>query len=240
MLEKDLPNRIDAIFQAEKPNNNSEIHAIREEPLTSKKPSKLRKRSVESEKPIPRYKNKKQKMQKSTEDSIWPREASLHETLPTPTEEASLHASSPSEATRDKSNKPTTIDNWLVWVMAITCGLTAANLYYMQPLLAAMGRNFAVSINQIGLTATLGQLGFACGLILIVPLGDKYNQRTLIVSMLCILAVALTAMACAWTIVLLSIASFAVGLTTIIPELIIPFAVSLAPSNERGRIAGLW
>ncbi len=131
-----------------------------------------------------------------------------------------------------------TINNWQVWVMAVACGLTAANLYYIQPLLADMGHSFAVSINQIGFTATLGQLGFAAGLLLIVPLGDKYNQRTLIISMLCLLAVALLTMAFAWTIVQLSIANFAVGLTTIIPELIIPFAVSLTPSNEQGRTAG--
>ena len=128
--------------------------------------------------------------------------------------------------------------SWQIWVMAIACGLTAANLYYIQPLLADMGHNFAVSINQIGFTATLGQLGFAAGLLLIVPLGDKYNQHALIISMLCLLAAALLTMAFAWTIVQLSIASFAVGLTTIIPELIIPFAVSLTPSNEQGRIAG--
>jgi predicted MFS family arabinose efflux permease len=60
----------------------------------------------------------------------------------------------------------------------------------------------------------------------------------LIISMLCLLAVALITMASARTIVQLSIASFAVGLTTIIPELIIPFAVSLVPPNERGRTAG--
>ena len=123
--------------------------------------------------------------------------------------------------------------------MAIACGITSANLYYIQPLLADMGHVFAVSINQIGFTATLGQLGFAAGLLLIVPLGDKYNQRTLIINMLCLLVVALIAMASARTIVQLSIASFAVGLTNIIPELIIPFAVSLVPSNERGRTAGV-
>jgi len=237
-LEKDVPNHKEVIVQPEKPNNNSEIDTTRERLLTSKKLSILQKRSGESEGLLSRHIKKTKRDKNSIKDFIWSEEVSLSETIPSPAEEVSLPQTSPTEAARNESNKPTTIDNWLVWVMAVSCGLTAANLYYMQPLLADMGRSFAVSINQIGFTATLGQLGFASGLILIVPLGDKYNQRTLIVSTLCILAVALTAMAFVQTIVLLSIASYAVGLTTVIPELIIPFAVSLAPSNERGRIAG--
>ena len=171
-------------------------------------------------------------------DSECPEEGLLSQTVPCTSEETLSPPTTLSETAGNNLNNPVTIKNWLVWVMAVVCGLAAANLYYIQPLLADMGRNFAVSINQIGFVATLGQLGFAAGLLLIVPLGDKYNQRTLIVSMLCILAVALTTMACARTIVQLSIASFAVGLTTIIPQLIMPFAISLTPSNERGRIAG--
>jgi predicted MFS family arabinose efflux permease len=167
-----------------------------------------------------------------------PEEVALTETSLAEKEEIASIQATLDEPIRSKINKSTGIDNRLIWIMAIACGITSANLYYMQPLLANMGHKFAVSINQIGFAATLGQLGFAAGLLLIVPLGDKYNQRILIISMLCLLAVALTTMALAWTIVQLSIASFAVGLTTIIPELIIPFAVSLVPSNERGRTAG--
>ena len=171
-------------------------------------------------------------------DSGCPEESLLSQTVPCTSEETLSPPTTLSETAGNNLNNPVTIKNWLVWVMAVACGLTVANLFYIQPLLADMAHNFAVSTNQIGFTAMLGQLGYAAGLLLIVPLGDKYNQRSLIVSMLCILAVALTTMACAQTIVQLSIASFAVGLTTIIPQLIILFAVSLTPSNKRGRIAG--
>ena len=122
--------------------------------------------------------------------------------------------------------------------MAIACGLSVANLYYIQPLLAAMQHSFAVSVDQIGFIATLGQLGYASGLLLIVPLGDKYNQRTLIVCMLCAVAAALIFMATASTISTLAIASYAIGITTIIPQLIVPFAASLARPHERGHIVG--
>lgn len=122
--------------------------------------------------------------------------------------------------------------------MATTCGLLAANLIYAQPLLATIGRSFAVSVNQVGLIPMLGQFGYALGLILIVPLGEKYNQRSLIVLMLCAVVLPLALMAAAPTVVLLMIASCLVGFMSIVPELIIPFAARLAPSNERGRVVG--
>src|ERR1051326_9160535 len=79
--------------------------------------------------------------------------------------------------------RPTTIAKSLVWMMSIACGFGAANLYYIQPLLAGMAHDFHVSASQIGTIATLGQVGYTLGLLLIVPLGDKLNQRTLIVTM---------------------------------------------------------
>jgi predicted MFS family arabinose efflux permease len=122
--------------------------------------------------------------------------------------------------------------------MATACGLLAANLIYAQPLLATIGRSFAVSVNQVGFIPVLGQLGYALGLIFIVPLGEKYNQRSLIVLMLCAVVLALALMAAAPTVALLMIASCLVGFLSIIPELIIPFAARLASSNERGRVVG--
>jgi predicted MFS family arabinose efflux permease len=130
------------------------------------------------------------------------------------------------------------IDNRLVWIMAIACGLSVGNLIYAHPLLAEIGRSFAVSANQIGLIATLGELGYALGLIFIAPLGEKYNQRSLIVILLGIVAIALVEMAVAPTSALLIIGSGAVGLASVIPELIIPFAAGLAPEKERGRVVG--
>ena len=142
------------------------------------------------------------------------------------------------EITKNESHEPTAIDKRLVWIMATACGLAVANLVYAQPLLAAMGRSFAVSVDQVGFVATLGLFGYAVGLILIAPLGEKYNQRSLILIMLCALIMALIGMAVAPTVAFLTIASCAVGVTSIITEFIVPFAASLAPSNERGRVVG--
>lgn len=138
----------------------------------------------------------------------------------------------------EKENISVPLDNRLVIIMAAACGIGIANLYYLQPLLVGLGRSFNVSVDQIGFVAALSQIGYAIGLLLVVPLGDNFNQRTLIVIVLCVTTVSLVAMALAQTIMLLAIASFAIGLTSIVPPLIIPFASKLASPSIRGRIVG--
>ncbi|GCE11761.1 MFS transporter [Tengunoibacter tsumagoiensis] len=133
---------------------------------------------------------------------------------------------------------PRAMSNRLILTMAIACGLAVANLYYIQPLLADIGRSFSVSVGQIGFIATLSQLGYASGLLLIVPLGDNYNQRKLIVGMLVAVTVALAAVSFAPGVIFLAFACYALGLTTVVPQLIIPYAASLAPAPMRGRVVG--
>jgi predicted MFS family arabinose efflux permease len=143
------------------------------------------------------------------------------------------------QTTKSKLSESTAIDKRLVWVMAAACGLSVANSVYAQPLLASMGHSFAVSVDHVGFVTTLSQLGYAVGLILIAPLGDKYNQRSLMAITLGVLSLALAAMAAAPTVTLLVIASAAVGLTSVLTELMIPFAASLASLKERGHIVGI-
>lgn len=126
----------------------------------------------------------------------------------------------------------------LVWLMAAASGLIVANLYYIQPLLAAVARGFGVPEGQAGAVATLGQLGYALGLLLIVPLGDRLDRRRLIVVTLLAVAAALGLMALAPGLGWLALASFAVGATTVAAQIIVPLAASLAAPHERGRAVG--
>ncbi|MBO0796173.1 MAG: MFS transporter [Ktedonobacteraceae bacterium] len=137
-----------------------------------------------------------------------------------------------------KQEIPAPLDRRLVWMMAVACALSIANLYYVQPLLADMGRSFRLSVNQIGGVATLMQLGFATGLLLVVPSGDRYNRRTLIVSMLAIVTLALILVALAPTVTVLAVAGFVLGFATVVPQIIVPLAASLAAPFERGKVVG--
>jgi predicted MFS family arabinose efflux permease len=126
----------------------------------------------------------------------------------------------------------------IVWLMAITSGATVANLYYNQPLLAAIARSLHASVQDTGLIPTLSQVGYALGNLFIVPLGDLLERRRLMVTLLIGTALALAAAAVAPTIAWLVAASLIIGITTIVPQITVPFAALLAPPPMRGKVVG--
>jgi predicted MFS family arabinose efflux permease len=127
----------------------------------------------------------------------------------------------------------------IVWLMAITSGAAATNLYYNQPLLAAIAQSLNASVQDTGLIPTLGQIGYALGNFLIVPLGDLLERRRLIVTMLIGTAIALATAAVSPTISWLVVASLIIGITTIVPQITVPFAALLAPAAIRGKVVGI-
>ena len=126
----------------------------------------------------------------------------------------------------------------LLLILAVSAGLTVANLYYNQPLLAEMAQSFNVSASQIGVITTVTQLGYALGLFLFVPLGDIRQKKTLILLLLFAVTLSLLLVAVSPNLLILGIASFAVGITTVIPQIIVPLAAQMAHPGQQGRIVG--
>ncbi len=126
----------------------------------------------------------------------------------------------------------------LLWLLAVAAGVTVANLYYCQPLLAMMGASFGASAHGIGLVAVLTQAGYAAGMLFIIPLGDSEERRRLIVLMAGVSALALLGVAVAPSLELLWLASFVLGLSTAVPQLSVPYAAGLVPAADRGRSVG--
>ncbi|MDU4695419.1 MAG: MFS transporter [Paenibacillus sp.] len=137
------------------------------------------------------------------------------------------------------NSTPIQLSRFLVLTMAVTAGIAVANLYYIQPLLAEIAAAFHVTQAQVGIAATLTQVGYALGMLMILPLADIREKKTLILIMLGCSAGALLFLAFAWNSTVLSIASFAVGFTSVVPQLIVPLAAQLADPKERGRIIGI-
>ncbi|MCK8485589.1 MFS transporter [Paenibacillus sp. MBLB2552] len=133
---------------------------------------------------------------------------------------------------------PILLSRFLVLTLAVTAGIAVANLYYIQPLLAEIAAAFHVTQAQVGYAATLTQVGYALGMLMILPLADIREKKSLILFMLLCSAGALLFLAFAWNSAVLSIASFAVGFTSVVPQLIVPLAAQLADPKERGRIIG--
>ena len=126
----------------------------------------------------------------------------------------------------------------LIWLLTVATGASVANLYYNQPLLSDIARTFQSSSRAAGAIATLTQAGYAVGLLLFVPLGDVVERRRLIVTLLCCVTGALLLAALGPTLAVVAGASFAIGVTTVVPQLILPFAAGLAPPAMRGRVVG--
>lgn len=126
----------------------------------------------------------------------------------------------------------------LVGVMAVCCALAVSTLYYHQPLLPMMAASFGLTSTQAGLIATLTQLGYGTGLLLIVPLADCRQPRRVALRAIGANAVALLACAAAPSFALLCVGSFLVGVTAITAQLIIPALSGLAAPAERGRVVG--
>jgi len=126
----------------------------------------------------------------------------------------------------------------LVLLLAVACGLAVANMYYAQPLLDTIARSLHARTGAVGLTVTVTQLGYAAGLVLIVPLGDLVDRRRLVVGTLCLTALALLGVAAAPGLVGVCAALGVVGVTSVVAQVLVPLAATLARDDERGRVVG--
>lgn len=120
--------------------------------------------------------------------------------------------------------------------MAAASGMAVANIYYNQPMLALVRQDLPGATTA--LLPTVTQLGYALGLILIVPLGDLMERRRLIVVQFLLLAVALGFIAVAPSPWLLLVAAAAVGAAATVAQQIVPLAATLAPPERRGAVVG--
>lgn len=126
----------------------------------------------------------------------------------------------------------------LVLLMAIACGAAVANIYYAQPLLSTIAQEFSVSDGTAGLLVTASQVGYAIGLVLLVPLGDLLERRRLVTRILLLTALALAATAAAPSFALLAGGLAVVGVTSVVAQILVPMASTLAAEPEKGRVVG--
>ncbi|WP_327290664.1 MFS transporter [Streptomyces sp. NBC_01198] len=126
----------------------------------------------------------------------------------------------------------------LVILLAVSCGLTVANLYYAQPLLSELRQSFHIGSVVAGSLVTATQLGYALGLLLLVPLGDVIEKRRLATVLLTLTVGALVLAGAAPDFAVLLAASLVVGCTLTVAQILVPFAADLAPDSSRGRVVG--
>ena len=123
-------------------------------------------------------------------------------------------------------------------LFALTCGLSVANIYFAQPLLDAMAQDFGIAPAAIGMVMTFTQIGYAFGLILIVPLGDLWDRRRLIVGQTTLSAVALIIVATASHAAVLLAGMVLVGVLAVVIQVLVALAATMARPAERGGAIG--
>ena len=125
-----------------------------------------------------------------------------------------------------------------VRIMAAATGLAVAGNYYAQPLLPAIAHDMGIPAGSAGAIVTVAQLGYALGLLMLVPLGDIFEQRRLIVGMALLTAVGLLMTALAPSIGFVFLGTAIAGLFSVMAQVLLPLAATLALPENRGRVIG--
>lgn len=130
------------------------------------------------------------------------------------------------------------ISRWMTFLMAMACGLIAANLYYAQPLVKPISESLGLSPHIAGFLVTMTQIGYGLGLLLIVPLGDLIENRRLILSVMGLATLALITAAFSTHAAMFLPAALFIGIGSCAVQILVPFAAHLAPEAKRGQVVG--
>ena len=136
------------------------------------------------------------------------------------------------------SHPPTTLPRSLVLLLALASGQAVAGTFYAQPLIDEIAASFGIGEGSAGAVIAVTQVGYAAGLVLLVPLGDVVERRRLILLQVVLGALALATAGVAGSVALLLVAVAGVGLFAVVIQLLVVHAASLTPEAQRGQVVG--
>jgi predicted MFS family arabinose efflux permease len=126
----------------------------------------------------------------------------------------------------------------LIPLLALACGLIAANIYYAQPLAGPISAGLGLPAQAAGLIVTLTQIGYGTGLLLVVPLADLFENRRLVLLLMGVATLGLLASALAPNAAAFLAAALLVGVGSVAVQVLVPYAAHLTPEAQRGRAVG--
>ncbi|MEU6823392.1 MFS transporter [Streptomyces atriruber] len=153
-------------------------------------------------------------------------------------EEAGADRAEGTDGAAAAAARPPGLSRGMVLLLAVTCGVAVGNVYFPQAVSPLVADGLNVSADTAALVVTATQFGYAGGIFLLVPLGDRIPYRTLIVTLLSLTGLGLLGAAAAPGIPPLIAASVLIGVTTVVAQVVAPTAAGLVPEERRGAVAG--
>lgn len=127
----------------------------------------------------------------------------------------------------------------LLWGLAIISGIAVANLYYNQPLLNRISEDLHISEFTANLIPMTTQIGYALGLLFIIPLGDLYERRKIVVINFALLTLSMFFIAVSPDIRFILLASLVTGICSVMPQVFIPIVSQFSKPENKARNVGI-
>ncbi|WP_408526356.1 MFS transporter [Paraburkholderia fungorum] len=133
---------------------------------------------------------------------------------------------------------PASVSRGKIVMMAIIAGAVITNVYCIQPILPLIKAGLRVDLTTVDLVAAAALLGFSTGLAFLLPAGDRFDRRKLVLGQIALAFIFALAAAFAPGIWALIAASFGLGMVSCVPQQLVPFAAVMSPPHQRGRSVG--
>lgn len=143
-----------------------------------------------------------------------------------------------STSSTSAANLHTTLSSALVLLLAICCGAVVANLYYSQPIIGVIAPSIGLADEHSSLIVSLTQLGYAVGLLFLVPLADLFENKKLVIGFTLAAGAFLAVAGFAQSAPIFLVASLCVGLSSVAVQMLVPLAAHMAPEKTRGQVVG--
>ncbi|MDV7143398.1 MFS transporter [Tropicimonas sp. TH_r6] len=127
----------------------------------------------------------------------------------------------------------------LIWLLSLACGVLASNVYIAQPLAGPISESLGLNAEVAGLVVTLTQIGYGAGLLLVVPLADRVENRRLILGLVALAGLGLFVAGGTAAATLFLTASLAIGLGSVCVQVLVPYAAHLVCESRRGQTIGI-
>lgn len=128
--------------------------------------------------------------------------------------------------------------NFLIFILAISCGSLAANIYYAQPIVQFIAKDLNMSSDLSGLLTTFTQIGYGLGLFFIVPMADLFKSKMIIGMLIVLSIISLIGMLISTNGILFTLLTTIVGIGACAAQMLVPLTMRIVPPEEAGKYIG--